>query len=243
MQTLERGAADEERLHDHFDELRNQDYHDLTDEAIFEHLIASVFSSGFSWDKYLAFAPRLREVFGEYEQAAQYDEADIQRLLNDDSLIRHEGKIRAMVGNAQTFSRLTESHGSFAAYLDTFDDPDATIEAVQSQFGFLGPETTREFLKEIGYANVIKRDVHVKRIVARLGLVEDEDDVDGIDAVLGEMSAATGESLSLIDRIIWIHGAGLTEVGLEPICASTPRCGGCQVSNCASRRASYQETL
>ena len=238
--TLEAEANDTNGLHDHLDALRNQDYHDLTDEQIFEHMIASVFSSGFSWSKYLAFAPRLHEVFGDYEHAAQYNEDDIQRFLNDSSLIRHEGKIRGMTANAATFSAVVDDYGSFAAYLDTFDEPAPAITEVKSKFKFLGPETTREFLKEIGYASVIKRDVHVKRIVHRIGLIEDEEDIKGIDKVLEEMSDVTDESLSLIDRVIWLHGAGLDEIGFAPVCAKAPNCSRCQVSNCETRQTPYQ---
>lgn len=230
--TLEAESKDADGLSRHLDALREQKVDELSDREVFEHIIASVFSSGFAWDKYKQFESRLFEEFADFERTARYDESDVERLLSDDSIIRYERKIRAMIENAQNFERIVESYGSFSAYLSSFADSDRALQAVQNEFVYLGPDTAREFLKEIGYAHFVKLDRHLERVPERIGLVDDGTQRDAVVDILKQMAEEVDESLSVVDRVFWLHGAGLKDIGLQPVCGKVPECDRCRVTDC-----------
>ncbi|HET7322704.1 MAG TPA: DNA-3-methyladenine glycosylase I [Halococcus sp.] len=171
LKTLRTQAEDSAALNEYLEDARELDIGDFSDDEVFFKLTLSVFSAGFNWSTVMKYRDDLQRAFGEHEQTANYDEEDIQRLLSNDSLIRHERKIRATVDNAITFGHIVEEHGSFAAYLDGFRTTEETLDTVQERFDYVGSEVSREFLKEIGFTPIVKRDVHVRRIINRIGLV------------------------------------------------------------------------
>jgi DNA-3-methyladenine glycosylase I len=73
------------------------------DRPLFEKMSLEGFQSGLSWITILRKRPRFREVFAGFEPAAvaAFDESDVERLLQDAGIIRHRGKIQAVIGNAR----------------------------------------------------------------------------------------------------------------------------------------------
>ncbi|MGO8264437.1 DNA-3-methyladenine glycosylase I, partial [Rhizobium ruizarguesonis] len=61
----------------------------------------------------------------DFDLIAQFTEADIMRLLLDDGIVRHRGKIAAVINNAQRARELVKQEGSLAAYVWRFE-PKAT---------------------------------------------------------------------------------------------------------------------
>ena len=49
-----------------------------------------------------------------------YTEKNIKNIINDPEMIPHEGKIRATVANAKTFSTLISKHGSIKNHIDSY---------------------------------------------------------------------------------------------------------------------------
>ena len=74
---------------------------------------------GLSWRLVLSkeanFARALEDY--DYGRIAQYQEEDVERLAQDAGIIRHRGKIRATIANAQAFLKVQAEWGSFAAYI------------------------------------------------------------------------------------------------------------------------------
>ncbi|QEO13426.1 DNA-3-methyladenine glycosylase I [Agromyces intestinalis] len=70
---------------------------------LFEKLCLEGFQAGLSWITILRRRPAFREVFRGFEPhaVAAMTEADVERLLADDRIIRHRGKIEATIGNAR----------------------------------------------------------------------------------------------------------------------------------------------
>jgi DNA-3-methyladenine glycosylase I len=109
-------------------------YHDtewgfpvVDDRRLFEKLSLEGFQAGLSWSTILRKRPAFREAFAEFdiEAIAGFTEDDVQRLLGDAGIVRHRGKIEAVVNNAARAVELVDERGSLAAYLWGFE-PDPT---------------------------------------------------------------------------------------------------------------------
>ncbi len=74
-------------------------------QALFERLILEGMQAGLSWWTVLQKRAHMREMFFHFDpdRLANASEADVQRWLGDAGLIRHRGKLQAMVGNARAF--------------------------------------------------------------------------------------------------------------------------------------------
>jgi DNA-3-methyladenine glycosylase I len=71
--------------------------------ALYEKLCLEGFQAGLSWITILRRRPAFREVFlgFEPERVAAMTEDDVLRLLGDERIIRHRGKIEATISNAR----------------------------------------------------------------------------------------------------------------------------------------------
>src|SRR5690606_26034977 len=60
-----------------------------------------------------------RTCFADFDpqKVAKFSEADIQRLMQDERIIRNQLKIRATVNNAQRFLEIQKEFGSFNDYM------------------------------------------------------------------------------------------------------------------------------
>jgi DNA-3-methyladenine glycosylase I len=73
------------------------------DRALFELLNLEGAQAGLSWSTILRKREGYRRAFAgwELERIAQFGAADVDRLLNDAGIVRHRGKIEAVIDNAR----------------------------------------------------------------------------------------------------------------------------------------------
>jgi DNA-3-methyladenine glycosylase I len=85
-------------------------YHDeewgfpvLDERGLFERLSLEAFQSGLSWRTILAKRDAFRDAFADFdpEAIARFGDADVQRLLEDRSIVRNRAKIEATLANAR----------------------------------------------------------------------------------------------------------------------------------------------
>lgn len=108
-----------------------QKYHDEEwgiplhdDKKHFEYLLMEVMQCGLNWTMML----KKREIFRlcfdnfDYKKIALYKEADIERILNTEGMIRSRGKITAIIGNAQGYLKIIDEFGSFDKFLWAFSE-------------------------------------------------------------------------------------------------------------------------
>lgn len=83
------------------------------DSAIFERLSLEAYQAGLSWLTILRRREAFREGFADFDIAvvAGYDDADIERLATDPRLIRHRGKVEAVVSNARLLAQWQAEEG------------------------------------------------------------------------------------------------------------------------------------
>lgn len=95
------------------------------DRALFEQLCLEGFQSGLSWRTILNKREAFRRGFAGFDPAkvARFDETRIQALLADAGIVRHRGKIEAVINNAGRALEMIEREGSLGAFLWRFEAP------------------------------------------------------------------------------------------------------------------------
>lgn len=154
------------------------------DRAIFERLSLEGFQSGLSWLTILRKREAFRAAFDDFDidAVAAYDEADVLRLLADAGIVRHRGKIEAVIANARVLSDWQATDGDDVldacvweratpapAPLRQEDIPTTSPAAValardlkHRGWRFLGPTTAYAALQAIGVVNDHIADCHAR---------------------------------------------------------------------------------
>ncbi|TDC47721.1 DNA-3-methyladenine glycosylase I [Jiangella ureilytica] len=162
------------------------------DRRLFEKLSLEGFQSGLSWRTILAKRDDFRTAFHDFdiEQIARFTDHDVDRLLQNPGIVRHRGKIEAVVNNAGRALELVEREDSLAAFVWRYE-PDAQNRAAPQAastsaesialskelkkrgWKFVGPTTVYAFMQAMGLINdhlhecVIRPDVERARIDRR----------------------------------------------------------------------------
>lgn len=164
------------------------DYHDrewgrpaTDDSRLFEKLCLEGFQSGLSWLTILRKRPAFRSAFAGFDprRVAAFDEADVFRLLADSGIVRHQGKIRSTVNNANRALQVIEENGSLTAFFWSYAGPveqppvkilpttETSIRLAKDLkkrgFTFVGPTTVYAFMQAMGLVNDHLADCHVRQ--------------------------------------------------------------------------------
>ena len=157
--------------------------------ALFERLILEGMQAGLSWRTILVKRPHMTRVFHAFdpERLAVADGDDLAGWLADPGVIRHRGKLTAMVDNARHFLELPDP----GAFLWSFVDgapiqnrwregaavPSKTPASVamskalrQRGFRFVGPTICYAFMQSAGLVNDHVVDCFRHEEVARLAV-------------------------------------------------------------------------
>lgn len=155
------------------------------DRRLFEKLCLESFQSGLSWRTILAKRENFRAAFDgfDFRKVATYGADDIERLLGDAGIVRHRGKIEAVINNAARAVDLVSSEGSLAAYFWSFEPDTASLPEPQGAstspestalskdlkkrgWKFVGPTTVFAFMQAMGLINDHARGCFVRARVA-----------------------------------------------------------------------------
>ncbi|MCF8482518.1 MAG: DNA-3-methyladenine glycosylase I [Rhodospirillum sp.] len=142
------------------------------DRRLFEKLCLESFQSGLSWRTILAKRENFRVAFEGFDvdKVAAFTEADVARLLQDSGIVRHRGKIEAVINNAKRAREMVEREGSLAAYFWRHEPDPATLAEPQTVstcpdsvalskdlkkrgWAFVGPTTVYAFMQAMGLVN------------------------------------------------------------------------------------------
>jgi DNA-3-methyladenine glycosylase I len=142
------------------------------DRRLFEKLSLEGFQSGLSWRTILAKREHFRAAFHgfDFDRIADFDQGDVERLLQDPGIVRHRGKIEAVINNARRVRELVAREGSLAAFLWRYEPDPASLGAPQTAstspesvalskdlkklgWKFVGPTTVYAFMQAMGLIN------------------------------------------------------------------------------------------
>lgn len=92
------------------------------DQVLFEFLILEGAQAGLSWITILRKREHYREAFAGFDpiKVARFNQAKIDRLLNNPGIVRNRLKIEAAVNNAKRVIEVQKEFGSFANYCWSF---------------------------------------------------------------------------------------------------------------------------
>ncbi len=146
------------------------------DVRLFEKLSLEGFQAGLSWLTILRKREAFRAAFAgfDYTSIARFSERDVKRLLADAGIVRHRGKIEAVINNARRALELIEAEGSLAHHVWRFEPkprsgrldrarlsqlaitPESKALAKDLKrrgWRFVGPTTVYAFMQSMGLVN------------------------------------------------------------------------------------------
>jgi DNA-3-methyladenine glycosylase I len=156
------------------------------DVRLFEKLSLEGFQAGLSWLTILRKRPAFRRAFAdfEFERIVRFDERDVARLLADAAIVRHRGKIEAVINNAGRAVELVRAEGSLAHYVWGFEPEARTGRFDRARLAGLGltaeSKALAKDLKRRGWRFVGPTTAYA--FMQAMGLVNDH--LDGCDARL-----------------------------------------------------------
>lgn len=158
-----------------------QNYHDqewgrptADDQHLFEKICLEGFQCGLSWLTILRRREGFRNAFHSFdiETVAAMSAADVERLVGDETIIRHRGKIQSAIHNAQRAREMQASEGSLATFFWKYEptnsqpmhsraDVQATTDESRAMskelkrrgWKFIGPTTCYAFMQSTGMVN------------------------------------------------------------------------------------------
>ncbi len=165
--------ADYQHYHDHEWGMPQDD-----DQRLFEKICLEGFQSGLSWLTILRKRENFREAFADFdfEKVAQFNDDDVERLVQNAGIIRHRGKITSTINNAKRALEMVDAHGSLGAWFWAYepgaeDRPErmdyetlrtlgkTEISTRMSKdlkklgWSFVGPTTCYAFMQAMGLVN------------------------------------------------------------------------------------------
>jgi DNA-3-methyladenine glycosylase I len=162
-----------------------QRYHDeewgtpvTDDRRLFEKICLEGFQAGLSWLTILRKRGNFRAAFADFDvdRISRFGARDVGRLLKDEGIIRHRGKIESTINNARRALEMRDEFGSLAAYFWRWEpDPsarprrltkDALMQLARTPasaalsrdlkkrgWTFVGPTTVYAFMQAMGMVN------------------------------------------------------------------------------------------
>lgn len=142
------------------------------DQRLFEKLCLEGFQSGLSWRTILAKRENFRAAFHDFDfdRVARFSQRDVNRLLKDEGIVRHRGKIEATINNAKRAKELVKKEGSLAAFFWQYEPDPKNLAKPQTVsmsaesialskdlkklgWKFVGPTTLYAFMQAMGMVN------------------------------------------------------------------------------------------
>lgn len=142
------------------------------DRRLFEKLCLESFQSGLSWRTILNKRENFRTAFHHFDinEIALFKKRDIDRLLNNEGIVRNRAKIEAVINNAKRAQELIRQEGPLAAFIWQFEPDTSTLATPQTVstsaesialskalkkrgWKFLGPTTVYAFMQSMGLIN------------------------------------------------------------------------------------------
>jgi DNA-3-methyladenine glycosylase I len=189
-------------------------YHDeewgrpVRDERrLFEKVCLEGFQAGLSWLTILRKRDNFRRAFADFDldRVARFTARDVARLLKDEGIVRHRGKIESTINNAKRARELRDEFGSLAAYfwewqpapgtrpkrltkellatMSTSRESVALSKDLRKRgWTFVGPTTIYAFMQAMGLVNDHVDGCFVNQDVGRL--VAESVQASGINAPL-----------------------------------------------------------
>lgn len=181
----------------------------IPDDRYLSRMSLRIFSAGLRHDMVEKKWPAFEAAFHGFDprRVAAMSEAEVDRCLADPGLIRHGGKLLAVVENARSVNAVAASHGSFGQWLAEWPERDIVglWERLKSGFKQLGGNSGPYFLRSVGKDTFILTD-DVTRALISAGIVTRRPtakrDLRVVQDAFNEWMDESGRPLCQISRIL-----------------------------------------
>ena len=119
-----------------------------------ESMSRIVFSTGLNWQVVDKKWPDIKQAFANFsiEKVSQFGDAAVEKLLQDEKMIRSGGKIKAIINNAKAVLAVKAEFGSMRTYLESMKKQgiEALLKDLKKRFSYMGDSTSVMFLYGVG---------------------------------------------------------------------------------------------
>jgi DNA-3-methyladenine glycosylase I len=161
------------------------------DHLLFEKVCLEGFQAGLSWLTILRKRENFRQAFHHFDPArvSRMTTRDIERLLRNDGIVRHRGKIESTINNARRALELQHEFGTLSEYfwrwqpdpasrprritksvlmrMPTTPESTALSKDLRARgWSFVGPTTIYAFMQAMGLVNDHVDQCDVRRLCA-----------------------------------------------------------------------------
>ena len=154
------------------------------DFRLFEKICLEGFQSGLSWRTILTKRENFRKAFKnfDYNKVSKFTDATVEKLLRDEGIVRHRGKIEATINNAKMAKLIVKEFGSLSNYFWTFkpsrpkkgfevlvttEESAALAKDLKKRgWKFVGPTTAYAFMQAMGLVNDHGKNCFVRKLVS-----------------------------------------------------------------------------
>lgn len=110
------------------------------DTALFEKVCLEGFQAGLSWLTILRKRENFRRAFRGFDidRVARFNSRSVERLMDDQGIVRHRGKIVSAIGNARRAQELREEFGSLGAFFWRYEPGPSSRPRTMTQRALMG---------------------------------------------------------------------------------------------------------
>jgi DNA-3-methyladenine glycosylase I len=155
--------------------------------ALWEKLMLDGFQAGLSWSIILRKRDAFRKAFKNFnpKAVARFDEADVNRLLQDEGIVRSRAKIEATIGGARAYLAIQASGEGFSDFVwsmaggkpiqgtgkipvktELSEEISKTLK--KNGFKFVGPVIVYAWMQATGIVNDHSADCFRRNAVAKM---------------------------------------------------------------------------
>ena len=125
------------------------------DNDMLEIMSLQIFQAGLKWNLIISKRDAFRRAFKQWkvDEVARMNQDEVNKMLNNSSIIRNRMKIEACIENARIIQQIGLKHGSFCKWFYDVMDHSKLLDfqkELKKTFRFIGPELARMWLMASG---------------------------------------------------------------------------------------------
>ena len=181
----------------------------LPDDRWLARMAQCIFNAGFNWKVVEAKWPGFEEAFEGFHpgRVAMFNDDDLARLVSDERIVRHGGKIRSVQDNAIFVCDVAREHGSFGKFVADWPASDyvGLLDQLKKRGSRLGGNTGQYFLRFSGKDSFILSADVTARLVAENVIdkpATSKKAMQQVQDAFNQWSEESGRGLKEISRVL-----------------------------------------
>ena len=181
----------------------------LPDDRWLARMAQCIFNAGFNWKAVEAKWPGFEEAFEGFHpgRVAMFNDDDLARLVSDERIVRHGGKIRSVQDNAIFVCDVAKEHGSFGKFVADWPASDyvGLLDQLKKRGSRLGGNTGQYFLRFSGKDSFILSADVTARLVAENVIdkpATSKKAMQQVQDAFNQWSEESGRGLKEISRVL-----------------------------------------